>query len=85
MCKWGNNINTLVSIPSSLSHTGEEYQKEVSIDECIAPLVKSLNDIGWKTICSCCGHGQYPGQIDLVDGRVICIFSPEQWQEENLQ
>jgi len=43
------------------------------IDECIKPLVKSLNDCGIETVASCCGHGNRPGNIALKDGREIII------------
>lgn len=41
--------------------------KVIGVDACIAPLVKLLNDGGWRTIASCCGHGDSPGTIALFD------------------
>lgn len=51
------------------------------IDECIAPIVKALNDAGIETIESCCGHGKGPGTIDLLDGRRIMIIKAEYFEE----
>lgn len=43
------------------------------IDSCIFSLVKTLNDNGFTTIASCCGHGHRPGVITLEDGRELII------------
>jgi hypothetical protein len=45
-----------------------------SVDPCIAPLVQALNCGGLQTIGSCCGHGQRPGIINLVDGRELIVM-----------
>lgn len=45
-----------------------------SIDSCIAPLVQIFNHAGIRTVASCCGHGQGPGNIALEDGRELYIF-----------
>ena len=42
-------------------------------DPCIADLVAALNDGGFPTIASCCGHGVRPGNIALEDGRELII------------
>ncbi len=44
-----------------------------SADPCIAELVQALNDAGFDTIASCCGHGHRPGNIMLRDGREFII------------
>lgn len=44
-----------------------------SIDVCIAPLVRMLNQMGWHTVEACCGHGKNFGYIKLADGREIII------------
>jgi hypothetical protein len=44
-----------------------------TVDACIVPIVQALNDSGFKTIASCCGHGNMPGSIALRDGREILI------------
>lgn len=75
MCKWGATVEIELTIPASLSHTGNTYKKLVGIDRCIAPIVKTLNDVGMTTIASCCGHGKQPGTIVLADGREIMIFA----------
>lgn len=44
------------------------------VDACIAPLIQALNDGGFQTIASCCGHGIRPGSIILEDGRELLIL-----------
>ena len=44
------------------------------VDACIAPLVQALNDGGFQTVASCCGHGKRPGNIALEDGRELLIL-----------
>jgi hypothetical protein len=41
--------------------------KVVGVDGCIAPLVKLLNDGGYRTLASCCGHGKQPATVPLID------------------
>lgn len=43
------------------------------VDPCIAPLVQALNDTGFHTRASCCGHGKQPGRITLWDGRELFL------------
>ncbi len=45
---------------------------EANIDECIAPIIKSLQDAGVVTITSCCGHGRTDGYI-LLEDRLLII------------
>ena len=45
----------------------------VGVDDCIAPLVALLNQFGYPTAASCCGHGHRPGNIVLSDGRELII------------
>ena len=45
-----------------------------SCDECIQPFVQMLNDFGWQTLNSCCGHGKRPTTVILKDGREIHIL-----------
>jgi len=73
MCKYGNTTILKLKIPAHLSHTGKEYYKDCDIDKCIAPIVKTLNDGGITTICSCCGHKRGFGSIVLEDGRELLI------------
>jgi len=75
MCEWGDTVEIELMISASLGHTGNTYKKLVSIDRCIAPIVKALNDVGMTTVASCCGHGKQPGTIALVNGREIMIFA----------
>jgi len=73
MCRWGNDVLLLVPIPAGLSHTGEFRWDWKGIDNCIAPIVKALNDAGIYTVQSCCGHGKADGVIHLHDGRMLII------------
>ena len=52
------------------------------LDECIAPIVKALNDAGIQTIESCCGHDSGLGTIDLLDGRRIMVIKAEYFDDE---
>jgi len=45
----------------------------VDVDRCIATLVSVLNENGFKTVASCCGHDRRPGNIALADGRELVI------------
>lgn len=62
-----------VLIPAELSYTGRDRYALKSIDACIAPIVRALNDAGMCTVSLCCGHGKVPGVISLLDGREIFI------------
>lgn len=44
------------------------------IDKPIRHLVKILNDNGYETVASCCGHNKMPGNIALKDGRELIII-----------
>ncbi len=49
------------------------------IDACLALLVATLNTVpALSTTASCCGHGHLPGRVDLEDGRVLVLMTPEQ-------
>ena len=48
--------------------------RDRDIDHCIASLVGALNDSGFGTVASCCGHGQWPGRISMDDGRELVIM-----------
>lgn len=43
------------------------------VDQCIAPIVKALNDAGIYTVAACCGHGKGEGSVLLRDGRELII------------
>ena len=66
MCKWGNT--TLVDVD------GEPKD----IDDCIADLVQLLNDNGYPTVASCCGHGKQTGRISLEHHRELLLVTYEQ-------
>lgn len=42
-------------------------------DPCLEPLIRMLNGGGLETVASCCGHGRWPGNIALADGRYLVI------------
>jgi len=48
------------------------------VDDCIQDLVRTLNDNGYETIASCCGHGHRPASIILKDNREILIMPFEE-------
>ncbi len=50
-------------------------------DECIRELINALNDAGYKTIASCCGHGNQPTRISLKNGRELFITDYEKAQK----
>ena len=43
-------------------------------DPCLSEIVQALNDGGFQTISSCCGHGHRPGTIMLEDGREFLLL-----------
>jgi len=78
MCEPNNTTLVKVKIVAKLSHNGIEKWKNATIDSCIAPIVKALQEGGIDMYGSCCGHGKTLGYIDLVDGRGLLILSSEQ-------
>ena len=73
MCEPGNTKSIVVIVPADLSHTGKARFKLADIDECIAPIVRALNNAGILTRGCCCGHGRENGSILLQDGRMLEI------------
>ena len=61
MCKWGDTV---------LIDSG---QKMIGVDRCIAQVVEALLEADIQTVASCCGHGNRPGRISLIDGRELII------------
>ena len=66
MCQWDNDIK----IEGHLNKWGNPFY----VDKCIAPLIQVLNDNGFSTRASCCGHGKAFGNISLRDGRELIIM-----------
>ena len=66
MCEWGDTVSVSVRRP-------KERPGNALIDRCIAPLVHALNQGGFITTASCCGHGNRPGNIVLADGSELVI------------
>lgn len=73
MCDEHSATPLRVFVPAHLSHSGEGRWATKGIDTCIAPLIKTLNEAGFLTAASCCGHGHRPGVISLIDGRELVI------------
>ena len=73
MCKWGTDVEVLVTVPAYMSYTGEDRICLTKIDACISSIVRALNEAGIRTDDSCCGHGEVEGRISLYDGRVLRI------------
>jgi len=73
MCKWGTDTLVEVVMPADLSHTGMPRKALKGIDSCISGIVKALADAGIVMRSSCCGHGDYDGEIILEDGRKLVI------------
>jgi len=46
-----------------------------SCDPCLLPLIQALNDAGFYTVASCCGHTRRPGRITLADGRELFLVA----------
>jgi len=78
VCDWGQSEEILVLIPADLSSTGKAKWKMTGVDKCIAGLIKALQKGGVNMRACCCGHNKREGYIDLQDGRVLLILSPEQ-------
>jgi hypothetical protein len=53
------------------------------VDWCIHQIVAALNAANIPTIASCCGHGVRDGRIDLADGRVLTIGSPNRMEKSD--
>ena len=62
-----------LTIAADLSHTGQEVQKQMPVDACIADIVRAFNEGGIKTLACCCGHGDQNGYIALMDKRRLTI------------
>ena len=68
MCKQG----TIEII--KLHHPTPRGFTTAGVDACIARLIQALNDGGFQTIASCCGHGVQPAVIALEDGRELIVM-----------
>lgn len=73
MCGHGDTITLPVTIDAQLSFEGIPVVKNKPIDRCISGIVAALEDAGIYMFGSCCGHGQYDGEIILADGRILTI------------
>ena len=52
MCERGTYKKVHLAFPHERS-----VRMEADVDACIAPIVQALNDAGFRTLASCCGHG----------------------------
>lgn len=55
MCKWG--IHKMIEIKDWRSGRNG-MNRIIAVDSCIADEVKKLNELGVKTVGSCCGHNK---------------------------
>ena len=78
MCRHGDTVTLRLRTMAQVSHHGEDYWRDWSIDRCIAPIVKALQDAGIDMLGSCCGHGKGDGSILLADGRELVIRQRQQ-------
>jgi hypothetical protein len=69
MCK-----HSLEAAQVRLAKPRRDGRTHAPVDPCIADLVQVLNDGGFPTVASCCGHGHRPGVINLADGRELVIM-----------
>ena len=57
-----------------LAEPRSDGRTHAPVDPCIGPLVQALNDSGFLTTSSCCGHDHRPGTITLKDGRELLVM-----------
>lgn len=55
MCKHGTMAELKIKV--------FDQSKEITVDKCLVPLIKTLNRYGVQTLNSCCGHGSCRGAI----------------------
>lgn len=70
------------NLPIRLAHPRKDGIQTASADPCIQTLVQALNDGGFQTVNSCCGHGIRPGWVALEDGRHILIATGHKMMRE---
>lgn len=73
MCDHGDTVAVRVKVVAALSHSGRDEWKVKPVDRCLAPIVGALQAGGVDMLGSCCGHGQYDGEVLLADGRVLSV------------
>lgn len=54
--------------------------QNAGIDVCIKAAVDYLNEHGYQTVASCCGHGHQPARISLKSGMEILLLNYDQAQ-----
>jgi cell division protein FtsB len=76
MCRRGENVDVEM-VPVMVRRGGDFatglHWKHLPIDQCISELVRALNASGHPTTTACCGHGDAPGVIGLLDGRALVV------------
>ena len=67
---------TLYDVPEKLHRLTSRGSEIGYAGPCIAPLVQSLNNGGFQTVVSCCGHGKTKGVVssstDLESSPCYC-------------
>jgi hypothetical protein len=73
MCAWGDTTTVQIG------------DREVQVDNCLAAIVRALNEGGVATAMSCCGHGEGDGFIVLADGRILAVLPQPAFKERGFQ
>ena len=73
MCKQGTMVTLDIPAHPDWVRNIVNGRKKIDVDGCISDLVHTLNDNGFSTEASCCGHNNRPGNIALTDGRELII------------
>jgi hypothetical protein len=63
------------------------------IDPCLVDEIKSLNELGFKTISSCCGHGKYNATVlvrtpenlvyEIYSDLYLTAYNPKKKKRDN--
>jgi len=67
MCVWGDVVE--IRPPSPCLAPNRIRNTTVKVDRCLVEAVGLLWAAGYATVHACCGHGDGPGDINVV-GRV---------------
>lgn len=73
MCEPQNRQWVPVHVDARVAAEQRPIYKFMPIDTCIARMVETLDQAGYRMLASCCGHGKNEGEIVFADGRTITI------------